>query len=54
MRKEVPVSIWTGIMIAVAIISLGVILYQKTNFFPTIAKWLEWFYNGLKDFNWRN
>lgn len=45
---------WTILLIIVAVITTGVVLYAKTDIFKRIADWVVWFYNGLKDFNWSN
>lgn len=45
---------WTILLIIVAIITTGIVLYAKTDIFKQIADWFVWFYNGLKDFNWSN
>jgi len=41
-------------LIIVALITICIVLYAKTDVFKRIADWLVWFYNGLKDFNWSN
>lgn len=45
---------WFIVCLSVAIITGLIILYQKTDFAKRFVEFWEWFYNGLRDFNWNN
>lgn len=45
-------KIITIILICVALITAGVVLYNETTFFQDFVKGFLWFYNGLRHFHW--
>lgn len=53
MKKFNANMAWTTIIVAISIITFGVLLF-KTELGKKIWEGLVWFYNGLVDFNWEN
>lgn len=45
-------KIITIILVLVALITAGVVLYNETTFFQDMVNWFVWFYNGLRYFHW--
>ena len=52
MNKKPFLAMWLGLSIGLVVISIGVVLYQKTEFFKKLIEWWNWFWNGLRNFNW--
>lgn len=42
------------VLLVLVIITVGIILYQKTEWFPKFLNELWHWYDGLRDFNWNN
>lgn len=42
----------TIVLICVAVITGGVVLYTQTDFFQKLIDGFIWFYNGLRTFHW--
>ena len=45
-------QILTNVLVLVALITLGVVLYTQTTFFQNFIYGFIWFYNGLRHFHW--
>ena len=51
MKKSTSIFIII-MLIIVALIVTGIILYDKTIWFKRFIAWWSWAYNGLKKFHW--
>lgn len=52
MNKISWLIFWVSLVLV--IITVGIILYQKTEWFPKFLNELWHWYDGLRDFNWEN
>ena len=52
MKKSNYNWVITIMIVIVALIATGFILYDKTDWFKRFIAWWGWAYNGLKTFHW--